>query len=487
LDLNQDGIVESVDEQKQAWFDGMNTLLSNTRNVLGPDTIIMTNSGDEFHKYINGVLYEDFPIHGWSQTLDRYEFILDRGQDPAIAILNTNVKNTGRYYDYRRMRFGLTSALMGDGFYSFDNGDLSHHEIWWYDEFQANLGQPISQAVRVDQGATNDLNQGIWRRDFEKGIAIVNATPKLQVVDLKQEFEKLHGQQDAFTNDGAIVSQVTLRPYDGIILLKSLEHLEQISFVNGSYARFFDQWGQLARTGFLTYDSRFAAGAQIIKNDLNQDGLVETLVATKSRIEVFNSKNEKLSEFYPYNENYNKGINIALGDINNDGTIEIVTGTQNGAGPQIRIFNYQGELINPGFFAFDPESRGGVNVAIGDLDSDGTMEIIAGAGQGSGSHVKVFNYQGELINPGFFAYDAEFRGGVNVAVGDVSGDGQNEIITAPGPGGGPHIKVFDLNGTRLFAQFYAFDQDNDSGIQVFAVDVDGDGVDEIMAASREVF
>ncbi|MEQ9641608.1 MAG: hypothetical protein RIM84_16405 [Alphaproteobacteria bacterium] len=46
---------------------------------------------------------------------------------------------------------------------------------------------------------------------------------------------------------------------------------------------------------------------------------------------------------------------------------------------------------------------------------------------------------GSLAN-GFFAYDANFTGGVRVATGDVNNDATPEIITAAGPGGGPHVR-----------------------------------------------
>ncbi|QIE54572.1 hypothetical protein G5B40_03440 [Pikeienuella piscinae] len=40
-------------------------------------------------------------------------------------------------------------------------------------------------------------------------------------------------------------------------------------------------------------------------------------------------------------------------------------------------------------------------------------------------------------------YQPDFTGGVHVAAGDVTGDGTFDTITSPGPGGGPHVRVFD--------------------------------------------
>ncbi|MDD2921495.1 MAG: putative glycoside hydrolase [Anaerolineales bacterium] len=63
-------------------------------------------------------------------------------------------------------------------------------------------------------------NGDVWRRDFEHGIVLVNATSQPVVVSLEGKFVKIDGAQDRTVNDGATVSKVTLPPNDGIILLR---------------------------------------------------------------------------------------------------------------------------------------------------------------------------------------------------------------------------------------------------------------------------
>ena len=100
--------------------------------------------------------------------------------------------------------------------------------------------------------------------------------------------------------------------------------------------------------------------------------------------------------------------------------------------------------------------------------------------------MRVFSKHGNLVNPGFFAFDENFRGGVNVAVGDTDGDGIDEVITGPGTGGQPEVRVYRNDGT-LLSSFYAFDVSGNTGVEVSATDINGDGRDEIIGLSSQVF
>jgi uncharacterized protein (TIGR03437 family) len=51
---------------------------------------------------------------------------------------------------YPNMRFGLGTALMMDGFSTYDFGDTSSPVNWWYDEYDFNLGFPLGPAVNID-------------------------------------------------------------------------------------------------------------------------------------------------------------------------------------------------------------------------------------------------------------------------------------------------------------------------------------------------
>src|SRR5207249_2383581 len=94
-------------------------------------------------------------------------------------------------------------------------------------------------------------------------------------------------------------------------------------------------------------------------------------------------------------------------------------------------------------FAYKADFRGGVWVAAGDVDGDGRAEVITAPGEGGGPLVKVLRGSDLSLLRGFFAYDPAFRGGARVAAVDATGDGRADIVTAAGPGGGPHVKLFD--------------------------------------------
>jgi len=106
----------------------------------------------------------------------------------------------------------------------------------------------------------------------------------------------------------------------------------------------------------------------------------------------------------------------------------IVVGTGNGGGPEVQVYDASNGALLMDFFAYEDTFRGGVNVAQGDVNGDGVPDIIAGSGVGGGPVVKVFDgVTGNLIRS-FLAYEPTFRGGVNVSTGDINGDGFADIF-----------------------------------------------------------
>lgn len=496
VDVNRDGNTDSAPTADRLWAENYKKLFRTTRQLIGEDYIIMTNgsSNPDFFPYVNGRMFETFPsshntLAEWENMVGEYQRVESGVAYTPINMINVNTDNTdgaGSQNDYRAVRFGLTTTLLGDGYFSYDEGTYNHATLWSYDEFDVYLGAPKTSLQNVLNPQQGSIHDGVWRREFEEGQVIVNATNTTQTIRLTGEFEKLRGIQDATVNNGRIVSEVTIEAQDGLILLRPIEEITNATYVNGAFARIYDLEGNTKRTGFFAYDSAVRGGLQVIHFDTDGDGLLETIAANDTNVYIYDDDGSLHAEFTPYGETYNRGINISVGDIESDGSVEIVTGTKNGGGPHVRVFNADGVLINPGFFAYADSFRGGVNVSIGDLNGDNIKEIICGAGFNGGPHVRVFKKNGTLINPGFFAYDESFRGGVNVSVGDVDGDHIDDIVTGPGQGGSSLARVYDRDG-NLKSEFYVFDSTARDGLDVVASDIDGDGIAEIIGLTADVF
>ncbi len=160
------------------------------------------------------------------------------------------------------------------------------------------------------------------------------------------------------------------------------------------------------------------------------------------------------------------GGELAAGDLDGDGIQEIVVGSGLGSDPKIWIYHSDGTLISS-FLAYAAGFKGGARIAVGDLDGDGKAEIVTAPGPGAESRIEIFDLAGhKKLSQKMLAYASSFRGGVHVAVGDLDGDGKAEIVTAPGPGGGPHIRVWNQGMENLGLDFFAFDQAMREGVSL---------------------
>ena len=231
----------------------------------------------------------------------------------------------------------------------------------------------------------------------------------------------------------------------------------------------------------------FQGGVTVATQDLNGDTVEEIIVGAGAgagpRVSIYDGVTGALvRSFFAFSNSFSGGVTVAAGDVDGDGTADIIVGAGPGAGPHVKVFDGSGQET-ASFFAYESGFRGGVTVAAGDVDRDGLAEIVTGMGVGGVPLVKTFRGTDGLELSRFMAYDVRFRGGISIAVGDLDGDGFAEIITGAGATAAPHVKVFRGNDSSELASFYAYDAGFLGGVSVSTADMDGDGFADIVTGA----
>jgi len=214
------------------------------------------------------------------------------------------------------------------------------------------------------------------------------------------------------------------------------------------------------RDSFLAFPPAFFGGVFVAAGDLNNDTRDELVISTDAgiatQVRIYSDLNRDgrvsdslVDQLSPFGT-FGGGARIALGNTNSSAGDELIVAAGPGGGPHVKIYTdvdrdglVTDHPLVEEFFAFAPGFTGGVWLTAGLSNY-----LAAGAGAGGGPHVRIFrdsNQDGRLSNnplfEEFFAYDAGFTGGVRVQA-DANNLG---LVTAPGPGGGAHVKIFSDN------------------------------------------
>ncbi|HXD86175.1 MAG TPA: invasin domain 3-containing protein, partial [Urbifossiella sp.] len=180
--------------------------------------------------------------------------------------------------------------------------------------------------------------------------------------------------------------------------------------------------GQFARTNnfFALENPFFRGGARAAVGDINADGFADVIVAAGFGggpvVEVYDGhtldQQQKQSilipDFYAFDPSLRNGAYVAMGDIDGDGFGDLVIGAGPGGGPRVLVVSGQ-MLLNQGsiaaeeapianFFGGSADNRGGIRVAVANLDGDARADVLTGSGRGGGSQVAA--YMGSNLTSG---------------------------------------------------------------------------------------
>jgi hypothetical protein len=191
-DANGDGVHDARDTA--AWQDGMLFLLRRLRAEF-PGAILTGNGGNPwpadcpYYEYVNGCMHENalgdqFGGVEWGSLWNVYRTALSKiSAQPACHFIQADLRADQRNQteaahlraltenDRRRFRLGLATTLLLDGgYFGFDRGDCLHGQLWWFDEYDLDLGAPLAAFEEGRYGP------GTFARQFERGWVVVNPT-----------------------------------------------------------------------------------------------------------------------------------------------------------------------------------------------------------------------------------------------------------------------------------------------------------------------
>ncbi|HRV94323.1 MAG TPA: FG-GAP-like repeat-containing protein, partial [Anaerolineae bacterium] len=216
---------------------------------------------------------------------------------------------------------------------------------------------------------------------------------------------------------------------------------------NGFNELYLSQAGRLPETPTLRLGEGNEVTTKVAFGDVDGDGDLDLAVGNHTLLTNFDDSGAKAPDKIYLNNNgtfqeppdwvsseANFTIDLAFGDLDGDGDLDLVTGAGQGrwnTTPDHKISVYEnigGQLPVTATYTFASDNI--YSLALGDMDGDGDLDLAVGA-NGSANKVYLNEAGGFLFDPVWTSGDADLK--TVVAWGDVNGDGWLDLAAGSSP------------------------------------------------------
>ncbi|MBI3845453.1 MAG: VCBS repeat-containing protein [Planctomycetes bacterium] len=141
-------------------------------------------------------------------------------------------------------------------------------------------------------------------------------------------------------------------------------------------------------------------------------------------------------------------ISLAAGDLDGDGRVDLVSGNLGDFGsipPNVTIFRHTSRVNFGSPLELRHSSMQTPRVALGDLDGDGDMDVVTANGSspsGDDTLTVFFQRPGGSFSPPLVLTHPGMVQPVDIAVGDLDGDGDLDLVSANGGAGNPTLTIW---------------------------------------------
>ncbi|PIY96944.1 MAG: hypothetical protein COY66_02110 [Candidatus Kerfeldbacteria bacterium CG_4_10_14_0_8_um_filter_42_10] len=233
---------------------------------------------------------------------------------------------------------------------------------------------------------------------------------------------------------------------------------------------------------FMAYQEEFQGGVLVATGDVNGDGQKDIITYPEEagganiRAYSYNSETgafELINWIQPFSDDYRGLMEVKVFDLDKDDQAEIIVAPATNGGPNLRVYSYNSATedfdLKDWAMVFADDFRGGVGLEVSNLDGDAYREVVVYPLQNGGPNLRIYEYDaaGQLtLLDWTYAYAADFRGEMTVRVADLNGDGTSSLVVTPLSGGGPNVRIINVENDELVVSnwFMAYDETFRGGV-----------------------